>query len=56
MACINYDNEDQGQSVDCLKTKVLQFLKDLTDPEMYGHAVSSEVRVKAAHLKTLLTD
>ncbi len=34
-----------------LAEEMLSFLKDLTDPEMYGWAVSEEVRKKASALK-----
>jgi hypothetical protein len=30
--------------------KIYRFLKDLLDPEMYGHAVTAEVREKAKEL------
>jgi hypothetical protein len=30
--------------------KIYRFLKDLLDPEMYGHAVTAEVRDRAREL------
>ena len=34
-------------------TRLRQFLNDLTDPEMYGFAVSEEVRRRALELQEL---
>lgn len=38
-----------------LAEEMFSFLKDLTDPEMYGWAVSEEVRKKASELKKYLS-
>ena len=42
---------------EALRDKIEKFLTDLRDPEVYGHAVSDEVRKKARDLsRALLTD
>lgn len=38
-----------------LAEEMFSFLNDLTDPEMYGWAVSEEVRKKASELKKYLS-
>jgi hypothetical protein len=46
------ERDQYKEDLDCLKTIFKEFLNDLTDPEMYGWAVSTEVVKKASSLKT----
>jgi hypothetical protein len=46
------ERDQYKDDLDCLKTIFKEFLNDLTDPEMYGWAVSTEVVKKASSLKT----
>jgi hypothetical protein len=46
------ERDQYKDDLDCLKTIFRDFLNDLTDPEMYGWAVSTEVVKKASSLKT----
>lgn len=46
------ERDQYKEDLDCLKTIFSEFLNDLTDPEMYGWAVSTEVVKKASSLKT----
>jgi hypothetical protein len=46
------ERDQHKDDLDCLKTIFKEFLNDLTDPEMYGWAVSTEVVKKASSLKT----
>ncbi len=46
------ERDGYKEDLDCLKTIFKEFLNDLTDPEMYGWAVSTEVVKKASSLKT----
>ena len=48
------EREQYKEDLDCLKTIFRDFLNDLTDPEMYGWAVSTEVVKKASSLKTFV--
>lgn len=48
------EREQYKEDLDCLKTIFKEFLNDLTDPEMYGWAVSTEVVKKASSLKTFV--
>ena len=49
---ICHERDQYKDDLDCLKTIFKEFLNDLTDPEMYGWAVSTEVVKKASSLKT----
>lgn len=51
---ICHERDQYKEDLDCLKTIFQEFLNDLTDPEMYGWAVSTEVVKKASSLKTFV--
>lgn len=51
---IALERDEYKEAVDCLKSIFSEFLNDLTDPEMYGWAVSTEVVKKASSLKTFV--
>jgi hypothetical protein len=50
------ERDQYKDDLDCLKTIFREFLQDLTDPEMYGWAVSTEVVKKASSLKTYVNN
>lgn len=49
-------NLELQEELERVKEKVIDFLDDLTSPEMYGHVVPLEIRQRAKILKVTLTD